>query len=293
MPQKRLLVERSRASIVARSALYSQEKKTIGFVPTMGALHNGHLSLIRLARERCDVVFASVFVNPTQFAPGEDFSAYPRDEAADLAKLEAAGCDVAYCPDASEMYPQGSVTDVRVPGLSDVLDGVYRPHFFYGVTTVVARLFLHVRPDVAVFGEKDFQQLQIIRRMVRDLGFPVQIIGAPTVRDGDGLAQSSRNLYLSPDERRRAGALQAALHRARSRILAGTAIADALAEARRLLTSASFTQVDYVDAVASDTLQPLPDTRSDWPAETRILGAAWLGKTRLIDNLPLTPVAGP
>ncbi len=260
----------------------------VGFVPTMGALHNGHLSLVRLAREKSDVVVASVFVNPAQFAPGEDFDTYPRDEVSDLEKLAAAGCDVAYLPAVSEMYPEGSVTDVRVPGLSDLLDGVYRPHFFYGVTTVVARLFLHVRPDVAVFGEKDFQQLQIIRRMVADLGFQVEVVGAPTVREADGLAQSSRNLYLSAEERRRAGALHAALHRARARILAGRAIAEAEADARDGLLAAGFTRVDYVSAVASETLLGLPESRAGWPAETRLLGAAWMGQTRLIDNLPLT-----
>jgi len=253
----------------------------------MGALHNGHLSLIRLAREKCDVVFASVFVNPAQFAPGEDFETYPRDEAADLEKLESAGCDVAYLPAVEEIYPPGSVTDVRVPGLSDLLDGVHRPHFFYGVTTVVARLFLHVRPDVAVFGEKDFQQLQIIRRMVADLGFPVEIVGGPTAREPDGLARSSRNLYLSPDERTRAGALHAALVRARARISAGTPVAEAEAEARAFLSAAGFSKVDYVSAVGATDLEALGEDRASWPAETRLLGAAWMGSTRLIDNLPL------
>lgn len=253
----------------------------------MGALHNGHLSLIGESRARADATVASIYVNPTQFAPGEDFDSYPRDEDDDLAKLEAAGCDVAYLPRTEDMYPHGSVTNVRVEGLSDLLDGVYRPHFFYGVTTVVARLFAQVRPDVAVFGEKDFQQLQIIRRMVRDLGFPIEIIGGPTMRDADGLAQSSRNLYLSPDERQRAGALFAALHRARMRIRSGAALATCLDEARAHLTAAGFAKIDYVSAVASDTLEDLPEDRSVWPDERRLLGAAWMGSTRLIDNITL------
>ena len=171
----------------------------------MGALHGGHLSLVQKARTKVTKVVASIFVNPTQFAPGEDFDTYPRDESADRAKLDSAGCDLVYLPTVEEMYPEGTRTNVRVEQMSDLLDGIYRPHFFYGVATVVARLFLHVQPDVAVFGEKDYQQLQIIRRMVKDLGFPIEILGGETTRDGDGLAQSSRNLYLSPEQRRAAG----------------------------------------------------------------------------------------
>lgn len=288
MPNTPLPVERTRAAILGLTSLYSGDNLTVGFVPTMGALHNGHLSLVRLAREHADIVVASIFVNPAQFAPGEDFDAYPRTENDDLEKLAQAGCDLAYCPSAAEMYPEGSVTDVRVPGLSDLLDGVYRPHFFYGVTTVVARLLLHVRPHLAVFGEKDFQQLQIIRRMVADLGFSVEILGGPTVRDSDGLAQSSRNRYLAPAERRKAGALHAALRRAKARILAGSTLETARAEAHAFLTHAGFTKVDYVSAVGSADLTDLPECRSEWPTETRVLGAAWLGQTRLIDNLPLT-----
>ena len=288
MPTDPLTVERTRASISRRTELFSRENLSIGFVPTMGALHDGHLSLIRLARERCDRVVASVFVNPTQFAPGEDFDSYPRHEADDLEKLALAGCDVAYCPRPIDMYPENSVTDVRVPGLSDRLDGVYRPHFFYGVTTVVARLFLHVQPTLAVFGEKDFQQLQIIKRMVMDLGYPIEIVGAPTVRDSDGLAQSSRNAYLTPQERRQAGALQFALQRCKARLLAGTPGRDLETEAHTMLMSAGFRSVDYISAVSSDTLEPLPDDKATWPKQTRLLGAAWLGETRLIDNIALT-----
>ena len=254
----------------------------------MGALHGGHLSLVEKAREKTDRIVTSIFVNPTQFAPGEDFDTYPRNEAADLGKLASAGCDVAYLPTVAEMYPEGSVTNVRVEGMSDLLDGVYRPHFFYGVTTVVARLFLHVQPDLAVFGEKDYQQLQIIRRMVRDLGFPIEIIGASTARDADGLAQSSRNLYLSPDERRSAGALQAALRRASIRLAIGESPSTVLEEARSLLAKAGFDKVDYVSLVDPETLQDLPDAPLPAGAVARLLGAAWMGRTRLIDNVSVT-----
>ncbi|MEL6661368.1 MAG: pantoate--beta-alanine ligase [Pseudomonadota bacterium] len=283
-----LTVVRSRAELihVLRNDYYRGQ--SIGLVPTMGALHNGHLSLITLSREKARVTVASIFVNPTQFAPGEDFETYPRDEASDLEKLEAAGCDIAYLPTPLDMYPEGSVTDVRVPGLSDKLDGIYRPHFFYGVTTVVARLFQHVRPDVAVFGEKDYQQLQIIRRMVTDLGMAIEIVGAPTLRESDGLAHSSRNLYLSQDERRRASALHQALSVAKETLESEHSDLDTVLEVARATTlEAGFSSVDYISAVDPATLEDLSKDKSRWPSEARILGAAWLGKTRLIDNLPL------
>lgn len=282
-----LTVERTRAELAEYLSPRRSAGERVALVPTMGALHDGHLSLIQQARAEADCVVASIFVNPTQFAPGEDYETYPRDEAGDLAKLAAAGCDVAYCPGVAEMYPEGSATHVRVEGLSDLLDGRHRPHFFYGVTTIVARLFLHVQPDLAVFGEKDFQQLQIIRRMVRDLGFPVDIRGGPTRRDPDGLAQSSRNIYLSTAERRRAGTLHAALIRARARLQIGAALDEVLAEARGALAAAGFSPVDYVTAVDPTTLEALAPDRATWPSEARLLGAAWMGRTRLIDNIPL------
>ena len=258
----------------------------IGFVPTMGALHAGHLSLVAQALETCDRVVASIFVNPTQFAPGEDLDTYPRMLDDDCAKLQDIGCHLAYCPTNDEMYPDGSLTNIRVETLSDLLDGGPRPHFFYGVATIVARLLIHVRPDVAVFGEKDYQQLQIIKRMTRDLGFEIEIIGAPTVRADDGLAQSSRNLYLTPDERRAASGLFASLHRARARIEAGTPIETALAEATRYLAACGFSKTDYVTATHPETLEALPDGPAATGVEGRLLGAGWLGKTRLIDNIP-------
>ncbi len=279
---------RTRAAMQARASAWKSGGETVGFVPTMGALHEGHLSLVEKAKENARRTVVSIFVNPAQFAPGEDYDTYPRREAEDLGKLAGAGVDAVYLPGVAEMYPEGSVTNVRVESLSDLLDGRFRPHFFYGVATVVARLFLHVTPDVAVFGEKDYQQLRIIRRMVHDLGFPVQIIGAQTRRDGDGLAQSSRNLYLSEAERRAAGAVQAALHRASVRLSRGVPPAEALAEAEAHLRAAGFGKIDYVSLVDPDTLHDLADAPLPEGTVARLLAAAWLGKTRLIDNVSVT-----
>lgn len=287
--EKTLTVVRTRVALQQQVRAWKAAGETIGFVPTMGALHAGHISLVEKAKENVSRTITSVFVNPTQFAPGEDFETYPRREEDDLALLTAAGCDLVYLPTVAEMYPDGSVTDVRVNGMSDLLDGIYRPHFFYGVATVVARLFLHLQPDVAVFGEKDYQQLQIIRRMAHDLGFPIRIIGGETKRDADGLAQSSRNLYLSADERRTAGAMFAALHRASVRLALGALPGDVRAEAEAHLRRAGFRSVDYVALVDPATLLALPDDAPIKPkSEARLLGAAWLGRTRLIDNISVT-----
>ena len=262
----------------------------IGFVPTMGALHDGHISLVSRVRETCDVSVVSIFVNPTQFAPGEDLDTYPRTEEADLARLTEVGTDIVYLPSVEEMYPSGSVTNVRVEELSDLLDGVHRPHFFYGVATVVARLFIHVQPDTAVFGEKDYQQLQIIRRMVRDLGFPIEVIGGETVRDADGLAQSSRNLYLSDTERAKANVISSALHRAATRLSLGVSVGEAIAEARGRIQAAGFDKLDYVSAVDPGNLKDLPQGPVSSGFEGRLLAAAWMGKTRLIDNIGFSRV---
>ncbi len=259
----------------------------IGFVPTMGALHEGHLSLVKTALKTCDRVVASIFVNPAQFSPEEDFNVYPRSEEEDCRKLAEIGCHLAYCPDVLEMYPTGSTTSVRVDGLSDLLDGKPRPHFFYGVATIVARLFIHVQPDLAVFGEKDYQQLQIIRRMVTDLGFDIEIIGGETQRAPDGLAFSSRNSYLKPAERRNVGGLFAALHRARCRIEAGASIAHTVEEAHAHLLSCGFSKIDYIIVVQPETLTPLKTPVSVKDKTARLLGAAWYGKTRLIDNVAI------
>ena len=265
--------------------IHRRAGRSIGFVPTMGALHDGHVSLVRAAREKCDITVVSIFVNPTQFAPGEDLDTYPRTEEADIARLADVDTDIVYLPDVAEMYPEGSKTNVGVEGMSDLLDGIYRPHFFYGVATVVARLFVHVQPDLAVFGEKDYQQLQIIRRMTRDLGFPIEIMGGETIRDRDGLAQSSRNTYLSDAERRRANVISAALHRARCRIAIGGSVDEALEEARACIRQAGFDRLDYVSAVDPMTLEDLPGAAVPAGTEGRVLAAAWMGNTRLIDNM--------
>jgi pantoate--beta-alanine ligase len=257
--------------------------ETVGFVPTMGALHEGHLSLVRLARWHATRVVASVFVNPTQFGPNEDFDAYPRDEARDAGLLGSVGCDLLYAPTPAEMYPQGFATTVTVNGVSEPLDGQARPGHFAGVATVVTKLLNQCRPDVAVFGEKDYQQLQVIRRLVRDLDIPVEIVGASTARADDGLALSSRNAYLSPAERAAASTLARTLTEAGARLRAGARVDETEAWALAELAAAGFGKVDYVEARgASDLarLGPGPIT-----GDARLLAAAHLGRTRLIDNM--------
>ena len=250
----------------------------------MGALHEGHLSLVRLARARTDRVVVSLFVNPTQFAAGEDFQTYPRDEARDAALLSQAGCDLLYGPEADEIYPRGFCTAIAVGDIAAPMEGAARPHHFAGVATVVAKLLIQAAPDIAVFGEKDYQQLQVIRRMVRDLDLPVEIVGAPIVRDADGLALSSRNAYLTPAQRRVAPALNVALLQAAKAVGSGGHIAPAEAAGRRALTAAGFDAVDYFEVRRADDLGRLGPGPTDVPA--RVLAAARLGKTRLIDNGP-------
>jgi pantoate--beta-alanine ligase len=252
----------------------------VGLVPTMGALHEGHLSLVRAAKERCDRVVASLFVNPRQFAPHEDFERYPRDEGGDSAMLAGAGCDLLFAPARAVMYPEGFATSVIVADVSVPLEGDFRPHFFGGVATVVTKLLLQCLPNVALFGEKDYQQLLVIKKLARDLDIPVEILGCPTVREHDGLAMSSRNAYLSEDERRIAGRLNLILHDAIKAVRHGAPIADAEGEASRHLIAAGFTVVDYVAIRHAETLAPVSGV-----GNARILAAAWLGKTRLIDNM--------
>jgi pantoate--beta-alanine ligase len=254
---------------------------SVGLVPTMGALHEGHLSLVRAAKLRCDRVVASLFVNPRQFAPHEDFERYPRDEASDAALLADAGCALLFAPERASMYPEGFATNVIVSEVSTPLEGEMRPHFFGGVATVVTKLLLQCLPDAAFFGEKDYQQLLVIKRLARDLDIPTEIVGCATVREHDGLAMSSRNAYLSADDRRIAARLNLVLHEAIKAVHAGDAITDAEAEAARHLTAAGFSGVDYVAIRDAETLAPI-DTLAR-PA--RILAAVWLGKTRLIDNM--------
>jgi pantoate--beta-alanine ligase len=281
-----LPVVRTVAALRERVAAWHAAGQRVGVVPTMGALHAGHLSLVAHGRAQCDRVLATLFVNPTQFGPNEDFTRYPRDEAGDAAKLLGAGCSLLYAPGVAEMYPEGFATTVTVGPVADRLDGVFRPGHFAGVATVVAKLLLQTQADVACFGEKDYQQLQVIRRLVRDLDIAVRIDGVPTVREADGLALSSRNAYLSPAERAVAPALHRVLADLAARATAGTlAPGDAGDAARPALLQAGFTRLDYVEIVDAETLQPLE--RLDRPG--RILGAAWLGRTRLIDNLPVAP----
>ena len=256
----------------------------IPFVPTMGNLHAGHITLIDRARELADRVVASVFVNPTQFGPSEDYAAYPRTLERDAEFLKAAGTDVLFTPTIESIYPFGETEAwVDVPSLSGILCGAVRPGHFRGVATVVARLFNHVAPDVAVFGEKDYQQLLLIRRMSADLGFPIEIVGAPTARDADGLALSSRNQYLSPDERLQAGAIYRALQRVAAGVQAGDEVDQLTSAARADLVEQGF-RPDYLEVRSAESLQlPAPGER-----ELVVLAAAWLGRARLIDNLRFT-----
>jgi len=258
------------------------DSATVALVPTMGALHAGHLALVRRARQRAERVFVSIFVNPTQFAPHEDLAAYPRTFAEDLAALAREGVNLVWAPSAEVMYPDGFATRVVPEGAAKVgLEDAFRPHFFGGVATVVAKLFLQCRPDFAFFGEKDFQQLKVVARMARDLDLPVRVVGIPTVREPDGLAMSSRNAYLTREERKVAPTLYRALSLCAGRIGSGSAIAPALAEGRKTIEQAGFA-LDYLEARHAETLAPLA---ADADRPIRLLAAAKLGKTRLIDNI--------
>ena len=271
---------RDRASLQAAVASFREAGATVALVPTMGALHAGHMALIEAARGPGVRVVASIFVNPKQFGPDEDLAQYPRREAGDARMLNEAGCDILWAPSVEEMYPDGFATTVSVGGVSEGLDGAQRPGHFDGVATVVTKLFNQVRPDLAFFGEKDFQQLAVIRRMVADLDIPIEIVGVPTQREDDGLALSSRNVYLLPEERERAVALPRVLGVAARAIGRGDDAAAALADARATLEAAGF-EVDYVALVDAETLAFEP--AADRPR--RLLAAARLGKTRLIDNV--------
>ena len=245
------------------------------------AHHAGHMALVEEAKRRADRVAATIFVNPMQFGANEDLGRYPRREAEDARMLEQAGCNLLWMPTVADIYPDGFATTVRVAGVSERWEGEARPGHFDGVATVVAKLLLSVRPDVALFGEKDFQQLAVIRHMVADLNIGVEIAGVPTVREADGLALSSRNAYLSDDERRNAVALPEALHAVRDRIRSGGGVAEALGEAKRSLAGACFSRTDYLALVDADTLEPLNE-----PAGAmRLIAAAVIGTTRLIDNI--------
>jgi pantoate--beta-alanine ligase len=268
----------------AITALKSDGKPLV-LVPTMGALHDGHMALVEEARRHGRHVVVSIFVNPKQFGPNEDLAAYPRREAKDAQMLTAAGVEILWMPTVDVMYPAGFATSISVSGVSDGLDGAARPGHFDGVATVVTKLFNQVRPDVAIFGEKDYQQLAVIRRMVADLDLGIEIVGMPTQRAEDGLALSSRNAYLSEDERKAALALPRALGEAKRQMEKGGAVKESLAKAVAMLSAQGFGPVDYVTLCDAVTLEPMHVL--DRPA--RLLGAAKLGRTRLIDNIAVDP----
>ena len=257
-------------------------KATIALVPTMGALHDGHVSLVRLAKRRAQKVVVSIFVNPTQFAPTEDFSFYPRTWKADVAKLAAEKVDLIWNPDLKAMYPEGFATRIVPEGPATAgLEDRFRPHFFGGVATVVGKLFTQVRPDFAIFGEKDFQQLRVVTQMARDLDLGIKVIGSRTVRESDGLAMSSRNVYLSPEQRLQATTLYRAMKESAKRLKAGEDVEAAMANGAELITGAGFA-LDYFEARHAETLAPIQSMK-DGPV--RILVAAKIGTTRLIDNI--------
>lgn len=276
-------VARTVADLRARTADARKSGKKIGLVPTMGALHHGHLSLVDVVANQSDFVVVSIFVNPTQFGEGEDFEAYPRDEQADLTKLAQTGADLVYIPNVAEMYPAGDASKVSVSGISDKFEGEHRPGHFDGVATVVSKLFMQCLPDVAVFGEKDYQQLAVIRQFVRDLSIPVHVVGAPIIRESDGLAASSRNVYLSSGERQIAGQFNLVLKKLVHAVENGSVLRDAEQAAVEALLSAGFDTVDYVSIVDPATLEPL----IEFKGHARVISVARLGKVRLLDNMAI------
>ncbi len=280
--KKRPRVVKTIKAVRETLADWRKRKADIALVPTMGALHTGHISLVTLAKKSAKKVVVSIFVNPTQFGPNEDFTRYPRTFDADLEKLAAAGADLVFAPEVAEMYPAGFSTKLDPEGPAAVgLDDKFRPGHFSGVATVVAKLFTAVMPDIAIFGEKDYQQLQVIRAMARDLHLPVKVIGAPIVREKDGLALSSRNVYLSPADRTAAPVLYAALKESAKAIASGEPIEAVLSRGRAKIAAAGF-KLDYLEARDATTLMPPDPMRK---AKLRLLVAAKIGKTRLIDNL--------
>jgi pantoate--beta-alanine ligase len=270
---------------------WRQAGDKVALVPTMGALHEGHLKLVKAGRRRARRTVTSIFVNPTQFAPHEDLAKYPRDEAADLAKLATVDCDLVWAPGTAEMYPQGFATRVVPTGAAEGLETDFRPHFFGGVATVCCKLFTQVAPDYAMFGEKDYQQLQVVKQLVRDLDLPLQIIGVPTIRETDGLAMSSRNKYLDDAQRKIAPAIHVAIRRVAAEVASlGTKakparIAALTEAASKQIVDAGFEKVDYVAVRDAASLAPADADAAGRPM--RVLAAAWLGKTRLIDNVPV------
>ena len=257
--------------------------QTIGLIPTMGALHNGHLSLIKLAQEKCDRVIATIFVNPRQFLPNEDFDEYPRNEESDIQKLIEMGVDLLFAPKAPEMYQPDASTTVVISKLTDCLCATSRPGFFDGVGTVVTKLLIQALPNLAIFGEKDYQQLLVIKRLTRDLDIPAEIVGAPTIREADGLAVSSRNVFLSKANRETASKVFEILKKTATAIALGNDVSVACEEARSELMLAGFSEIDYFEARHSETLELIQSFENSG----RLFAAVWLGSTRLIDNLEI------
>ncbi len=277
------LIVRRVADLRTRIAECRRSGGTIGLVPTMGALHDGHLALVLRAKAENSHAVATIFVNPTQFGPNEDLSAYPRDEEMDIAKLRETSCDVLFAPDVTEMYPAGFATSISVDRITTQLDGTTRPGHFSGVATIVSKLLMQSLPDRAYFGEKDFQQLQVIRRLARDLDIPVAIVGVPTVREADGLAMSSRNRYLSQSEREKAGLLPVVLRETAAYLARGVEAKPILSAASTRLLQGGFARVDYVALCDETTLELIDRGRNG----SRLFIAAYLGRTRLIDNWPV------
>jgi len=273
-------IERSLAGLRRQTAIWRKAGETIGVVPTMGALHQGHLSLARAARAACDRVIVTIFVNPKQFNNPDDLKNYPRTEHDDAKKLESIGVDLIYVPDPDQIYPDGFATNVSVSGLTDMLCGAHRPGHFDGVATVVSKLFLQTSADQAFFGEKDYQQLQIVRRMAWDLNIPIEVVGCPTIREEDGLAMSSRNLLISDMSRIKAPVLAEVMNDVRDRLNAGENMSDITQEAQARILAAGFNEIDYFELRSAD-LELLDKTEPD----ARLFAAAWLAGVRLIDNI--------
>lgn len=280
---KDIEIVRTVADLRQRLTAWRQDGLTVGLVPTMGALHDGHFSLVEQAVQSNDRTITSLFVNPKQFGSTEDLDVYPRDEATDVAALAARGVDLLFAPNVEEMYPDSAVTAITVPGIGDVLEGAFRPGFFTGVATVVAKLLIQSLPERAYFGEKDYQQLCVIKRLTKDLDLPIDIAGCPIVREPDGLALSSRNAYLNAGERQAAPALHQTLVSTGDALAKGAAVAASVSAATAELLKAGFTKVDYIAVCDPASLEELEKVSG----QARLLAAAWLGKTRLIDNIAI------
>lgn len=270
------------AALRAAVAGFRRAGERVALVPTMGALHDGHIALVEAGHRMAERIVVTIFINPRQFSANEDLARYPRDLDGDLAKLALAGTDLVFAPGIETMYPRGFSTQVTVGGVSDGLCGAMRPHFFGGVATVVAKLFLQAGADFAMFGEKDFQQLLVVRRLAADLDIPTQVIAVPTVREADGLAMSSRNVYLSQDERRVAPRLHQVLQEIARAARAGEVVAQVIDKGIAALKAAGFGPIDYLALCDAESLVPIAHLKGPG----RVLGAAWLGSTRLIDNVP-------